>query len=97
MNISEIVNNYFYNKPVKTVYLFGSALTDELNANDIDLLLELDYNFNITLFDMGKWNIELENIFHKKIDLLTTESINSHIKPFIEAQKKLIFTNQTYA
>ncbi len=97
MNISKIINNYFSLKPVKRVYLFGSALTDEQNANDIDLLLELDSNCGITLFDMGRWNVELEDIFHKKIDLITTDNINIHIKPFIDAQKKLIFINPTYA
>ena len=46
---------------------------------------------------MGKWTIELENTFHKKVDLITTENINVLIKPFIEAQKKLIFNNPKYA
>ncbi len=88
---------YFNDKPVRKVFLFGSSVLNEEIANDIDILLELDFNSKITLFDMGNWLFDLENIFHKKIDLITTENINEHIRPFIEKQKKLIFTNPYYA
>jgi predicted nucleotidyltransferase len=97
MSLNSEIINYFKNKPVKKVYLFGSSVNDEAKANDIDILIELEPNHIVTLFDMGKWTIELENTFHKKVDLITTENINVLIKPFIEAQKKLIFNNPKYA
>jgi predicted nucleotidyltransferase len=97
MSLNSEIINYFKNKPVKKVYLFGTSVNVEAKANDIDILIELEPNHIVTLFDMGKWTIELENTFHKKVDLITTENINVLIKPFIEAQKKLIFNNPKYA
>lgn len=97
MKLDLEIINYFKNKPVKRVYLFGSSVIDESKANDIDILIELAPNHLVTLFDMGKWTVELEDTFHKKVDLITTDNINNLLKPFIEVQKKLIFNNPAYA
>ncbi len=38
------LNDYFSDKPVKRVYLFGSHAKNEAkNESDLDILVELDY------------------------------------------------------
>ncbi|MCD6474623.1 MAG: nucleotidyltransferase family protein [Thermoplasmata archaeon] len=68
---------------VKRIGLFGSFVRGEQNkSSDIDIIVE---------FEEGKKNFDnfiniaflLEKLFGRDVDILTPESINKHLKPYI--------------
>ncbi|MDR2231708.1 MAG: nucleotidyltransferase domain-containing protein [Tannerella sp.] len=87
------------NSAVKRLYLFGSVLTtrfDDQNS-DIDVLVETS---EIPPDEKGEqlmilWD-ELENLFARKVDLLTENSLRNPILiKQIEQTRKLIYDGQT--
>ena len=83
------------NHQVKSLYAFGSSVTDQFdpNTSDIDLLVEIEDPDPIErgekLLDL--WD-KFESFFNKKIDLLTESSIkNPILKRNIEQTKVLIY------
>ncbi|MBI1761080.1 MAG: nucleotidyltransferase family protein [Acidobacteria bacterium] len=68
---------------VKRCGLFGSFVRDEANAeSDVDILVELEPE-QISLKNfvgLGDW---LEDLFERKVDLVTTESLSPFIGPHI--------------
>ena len=86
-----IIADYFRNKPVLKAFLFGSfSREDALADSDVDILVELDYSKHIGL-GFVKMKLDLEEKLHKKIDLVSSNSISKHILPFINNDKKLIY------
>ncbi len=83
------------NHNVKYLYAFGSSTTDsfDFQKSDIDLLVEID---NPDPMERGEtlislWD-KLEDIFHRKVDLLTESSIkNPYLKKSIDSTKVLIY------
>jgi len=68
---------------VKRIGLFGSfARGEENKSSDVDIIIE---------FEEGKKNFDnfmdtvflLEKLFGRDVDILTPESINKHLKPYI--------------
>ena len=80
---------------VKTLYAFGSSVTDHFNEqiSDIDLLVEIDANDPIERGEklMSLWD-KLEEFFHRKVDLLTDTSIkNPILRKNIDKTKILVY------
>ena len=80
---------------VKSLYAFGSSVTDRFDPahSDIDLLVEID---NADPIERGENLIDLwdkfESFFNKKIDLLTDSSIkNPILRKSIDNTKILIY------
>ena len=85
------IKDYFQDKPVLRAFLFGSFSRKEASEDsDIDILVELDYSKHI---GMGFVNMkfDLEEKLHKKIDLVSSNSISKYILPFINNDKQLIY------
>lgn len=79
------------NKPVKRAFLFGSAARGEDDErSDIDILVEMDYSQPIGL-GFVRMKLELEDLLQKKVDLLTGNSVSKYIRPYIDAEKILIY------
>ncbi|MBK8920836.1 MAG: nucleotidyltransferase domain-containing protein [Saprospirales bacterium] len=88
------IATYFQDKPVLRAYLFGSYARGEADRNsDIDILVELDYSKKIGLAFFGM-QMDLEALLNKKVDLLSTEGISPHVKPYIELDKTLIYEKE---
>ena len=86
-----MIAEYFRNKPVLRAFQFGSFSRGDAEENsDVDILVELDYSKHVGLGFVGM-KLDLENRLHKKIDLLSRNSISKHILPFINNDKKLIY------
>jgi predicted nucleotidyltransferase len=82
---------YFETQPVLKAFLFGSYARNEATENsDIDLLLELDYSQPIGL-EFVQMQLDLQNLLSKKVDLITERGLSKHLRPYIEAEKKLIY------
>ena len=52
--------------------------------------MELDYSHPIGLEFIGM-QLDLEELLHRKVDLLTDKAISKYIKPYIEKDKVLIY------
>lgn len=91
--IKETVTDYFKDKPVKTVYLFGSyASGDAKEESDIDLLFTLVDNTRISYFGLAQFLIDLEEKLKKKVDLVEEHTVYPRLKSNIEANRMLIFS-----
>ena len=83
---------------VKTMYAFGSSITNRFDplTSDIDLLVEVDYADPIERGEklLSLWD-KLETFFKRKIDLLTDSSIrNPVLRKNIDKHKILIYDRQ---
>ncbi len=83
------------NHQVKSLYAFGSSVTEKFDplTSDIDLLVEIEQPDPLergqTLLDL--WD-KFEDFFHKRIDLLTDSSIrNPILRKNINSTKILIY------
>ena len=95
MNLSnsdiELMQNYFKTKPVLKAYLFGSYSRNEADEkSDIDILVELDYNKHIGL-GFVQMQLDLQELLHKNIDLVSENGLSKHIAPYINKDKQLIY------
>jgi predicted nucleotidyltransferase len=95
MNLSAtdkfLLQQYFAGIPVKKAYLFGSVARNEATQeSDIDILVELDHSKPIGM-KFFTYQSDLEELLHKKVDLVTTEGISRHVKPFIDKDKILLY------
>ncbi|MEI7583648.1 nucleotidyltransferase domain-containing protein [Runella sp.] len=85
------IQNYFKTQPVLKAYLFGSYVRGEATEeSDVDLLVELDYSQRIGLHYV-QMIFDLEDLLHKKVDLVSEEGLSKYIRPYIEAEKQLIY------
>ena len=79
---------------VKTMYLYGSATTDDFNeSSDIDILIsfkEIPYEqYTDNYFELHKM---LEKLFDRKVDLLTERSLsNPYFIESVENTKQLLY------
>jgi predicted nucleotidyltransferase len=83
---------------VKSLYAFGSAVSDRFNEaqSDIDLIIEIDSNDPIERgeFLMSIWD-QLELFFQRKVDLLTDNSLkNPFLRKSIEASKTKLYDGE---
>ena len=86
------------NHNVKYLYAFGSSTTNKFDhkKSDIDLLVEIDSSDPL---DRGEKLISLwdkfEDIFKRKVDLLTESSIkNPYLRKSIDSTKILIYDRE---
>jgi len=83
------------NHKVETMYVFGSATTNNFDQtnSDIDLVVEIKESNPINRGELliSLWD-KLENFFDRKVDLLTEVSIkNPFLKKSIDNSKVLIY------
>jgi uncharacterized protein len=79
---------------VKSMYAFGSVCTDKFNENsDIDFLISFD-NLSIEQYTDNYFDLhyKLQDLFGRKIDLLTDKSLsNPYFIKGMEQTKQLIY------
>ena len=72
---------------VKNVRLFGSMARDEASAeSDVDFLVDLEEGCD--LFDLGELLVDLQDLLHRKVDLVT--EISLHPKISVQILKEAI-------
>jgi predicted nucleotidyltransferase len=63
---------------ISELALFGSVLRDDFHANsDIDMLVTFQSNAKVSLLDLVDMQYELEDLCHRKVDLLTKKSVET--------------------
>ena len=85
--IKQKVSPIFKQYGVESAGVFGSVARGESREDsDIDLLVKL--HNPVSLLTFFKFNDELENILGRKVDLVTMNSLNRHVKPYALADLK---------
>ena len=71
---------------VKRIGLFGSyARGDQKKNSDMDFLVEFDKPVFENFMDLAFY---LENLFGKKVELITNGNISPYIQPYVEKEVK---------
>lgn len=90
-HIQKVVSDYFKNKPVKSVWLFGSYARGEADSDsDVDVVVDIDYSNEIGI-EYFNWFQELQEMFNKKVDVVSRKYINKRLRPFIEKDMVLMY------
>ena len=88
--ISPIMTKY----GIKRASIFGSVSRGEDRPDsDVDLLVELG-DEPMGLFRYSTFIDEMEESLGKKVDVVTNNSINKFIKPYILPELKIIYERQ---
>ena len=88
------INSLCLQNKVKSLYVFGSVLTDRFNEkSDIDLVVDIDSNdpfdYADTYFNL---KFALQDLFRRPIDLLENKAIkNPYVRRNIDHSKSLIY------
>ncbi|MEW6237160.1 MAG: nucleotidyltransferase domain-containing protein [Candidatus Omnitrophota bacterium] len=80
---------------VKDFYLFGSVLREDfVPESDVDALVRMSSYSGIGLFEWMDMIEELEAIFNRKVDLLSTDGVrNPFIRREIAQTRRLIYAS----
>jgi len=88
------INKLCIENKVKSLYVFGSVLTDQFTKkSDIDLVVDIDATNPFEYAD-NYFNLKfaLQDLLKRKIDLLENKAIkNQYIRKNIEQSKILIY------
>ncbi len=58
--------------------LFGSVLRDDFRPNsDVDVLVTFSQGVQISLFDLVQMKLELEEIFHRPVDVIEKDALEN--------------------
>jgi len=78
-------NHYDEKYGIKFIGLFGSFSREEANEqSDIDLLYTVDKDKKVSLFQYLKIVSQLENDFHKKVDLVRDETLKPSLRSYVD-------------
>ena len=91
--IQKIVSPIAANHGVEKVFLFGSYARGEASA-DSDLDFRIDCGNATDYFTLGQMYCDLEDVFQKKLDILTTGSLDQKFLDRIRKEEILIYGNQ---
>lgn len=76
---------------VSKAYLFGAYARNEQNMeSDIDILIIYEADARPTLFTLAAMKYDLENLFKRKVDIVTETAISPYIKSYIMMDRKEI-------
>ena len=82
---------------VRSLYVFGSVLTDRFNEkSDIDLVVDIDA-FDPLIYADSYFNLKfaLQDLLKRPVDLLEAKAIrNSFMREHIDSTKQLIYAKQ---
>ncbi len=90
--IKTVVTDYFKDKPVNKVWLFGSYARGEAREDsDVDLLFVLKEETRISYFGLARYLGDLEDALQKKVDFIEDSSMYPRVKKMIEQDKTLLY------
>lgn len=91
-HIKDIAGKYFRDKPVVSVFLFGSYARGEADENsDIDLLVNYDGSKKISFFDVIRFKIGLEKLLNKKVELVEEDLMYEGFRKNVAEEKIKIY------
>lgn len=92
MQVIHKIQDVLSSTPVTKAWLFGSfSRMEERPDSDIDLLVDLDRQKNVGLFEIGKIALQLEHAVGKAVDLVIDGAIKPFARESINHDKILIY------
>jgi predicted nucleotidyltransferase len=89
------LQDFFPAYPVEKAWLFGScARGKQTRKSDVDILVKFDENAEISLFDHIRIMHKLQDLLHKKIDLVEEGCIGKFARQSVEQDKILIYERE---
>ena len=89
------LREFFAIQPIEKAWVFGSfSRGDDTQQSDIDILVRFDIDANITLFKYASIVYSLENILHKKIDLVEEGQLKGFAADSAEQDKVLVYERE---
>ena len=86
----EEVNRLCEEAGIKYLALFGSQARGDMKTDsDVDLLVEFGENPGLIGFIRTK--NQLEQIFDRKVDLVTRKGLSKYLKPYVEKDLQVIY------
>ena len=87
------ISDYFATQPVLRAWVFGSfARGEERPDSDIDLLVQFDReNAVIGLFKYSAIILDLEDLLHRKVDLVEDGALKPYAAATANKDKKIIY------
>ena len=71
---------------VKKIGVFGSMVRgDAKKESDVDVLVEFE-NTKISFDNFMELSFFLEEVFGKKVDLITTSGLDKYVRPYVERE-----------
>jgi uncharacterized protein len=69
----DLIHDYCQDRPIRRLSLFGSVFRADFRGDsDIDMLIEFSDSAQMSLFDLGKIQMELSELIQRPVDLKTT-------------------------
>lgn len=91
-NMIPLIQQYFRTQPIERAYLFGSfSRGEETKDSDVDILVDLDKSAHIGLFRYVAIKLGLQDILHREVDLVETESLMPFARSTANKDKILIY------
>lgn len=85
-----IIKDYFKDKPVKKIQVFGSfARGEQKEGSDIDIIIQLERP--VGLFKLSKYLIDLEEKLGLDVDLGTDKSLSEYVRPYVEKELETVY------
>lgn len=92
--IKKQVLPYLKRRGVTKVAIFGSVATGETRkGSDIDFLLR--FGRGITLMELSRIKLDLEEKTGEKVDVVTYNSLNPRLKAIILDEQKIIYEKRS--
>lgn len=89
-HIKKLISPVFNKYNIRTASLVGSAARGEHTPeSDYDIVIDIDQPISLLTFSRIK--IELEDIFHKKIDLIERSAIKPVLKKYLLKDEIVIY------
>ena len=89
------LQNFFPAYPIEKAWIFGSyARGEESRKSDIDIMVRFEKDARISLFDLVGVKLDLEDVLHRKVDLVTEGGIMKFARESIDNEKILIYERQ---
>ncbi len=97
--VISLIQNYFFQKeslPVRSVFLFGSyARNEQTSESDVDVMMDLEENHELDLWDFIGIKHDLEDILELTVDLVTVKNLQDFAKETAEQDKILIYERES--
>ena len=88
----ERVADFCRRNPIQRLAFFGSVLRDDFGPqSDVDVLVELSPQAQVTLLDMVRMQEELSDIIGRRVDLRTKEFLSRYFRDEVEAAAEVEF------
>lgn len=91
-SVINTIRKYLSTQPIERAWLFGSfARGEETEDSDIDIIFEPQENQYFSLLTYAHIHRELEQLLHRKVDLVAEGTLRPHIATSAEKDKTQIY------